>query len=137
MNAAERALVALLRLGGLLTGLAVFAVFLPADWMAATHEWLGLGVYPVAPITDYLARSLSAFYAAHGALLFVVASDVRRFRPLVLYCGGFGLVVGTLVLGIDLHADLPLWWTLVEGPWIVAIGGLILALARHIEQPAA
>jgi len=134
MNRAERALVALLRLGGALTGLAVFAVFLPSDWMAATHQRLGLGVYPAAPITDYLARSLSAFYAAHGALLFLVASDVRRFRPFVLYCGWFGVLGGALLLGIDLHAGLPDWWSLAEGPWVLATGAVILALARHIER---
>jgi len=135
LNAAERALVALLRLGGVLTGLAILAVFLPTEWMAATHHRLGLGAYPAAPITDYLARSLSAFYAAHGALLFLAASDVRRLRPLVAYVGWFGALFGALLLGIDLHAGLPTWWVAMEGPWVLAIGVVILALERRIESP--
>jgi hypothetical protein len=134
LKPAERSLVLLLRAGGVITGSAIFAVFLPDAWMASTHEQIGLGPFPASPITDYLARSLSLFYAAHGALLFVVASDIRRFRPVALYCGWFGVLGGGLILWIDLHAHLPLWWVLMEGPWVVAIGVLILLLARHVER---
>jgi len=31
----------------------------------------------------YLTRSLSAMYALHGALVFLVSLDVRRFLPVV------------------------------------------------------
>ena len=35
---------------------ATAAVFLPVEWMAAIHRWLGLGEFPDSPITIYLAR---------------------------------------------------------------------------------
>ena len=50
----------LLRLGGCLLLTAFVAVLLPVSWMAATHEWLGLGEFPRAPVVDYLARSVAA-----------------------------------------------------------------------------
>ena len=45
-----------LRLAGGILLLAFLAVFLPRGWMAAIHEWLGLGVFPQVPIVDYLTR---------------------------------------------------------------------------------
>jgi hypothetical protein len=56
--------------------------------MAATHRWLGLGEMPTGPVVEYLARSLSAFYAVMGALCLVVAADLERYRPLVRFLGG-------------------------------------------------
>jgi len=53
--------------------LATVAVFLPVSQMAIMHRWLGLGEFPDAPITIYLARSTSLLYAMHGAVMFYVA----------------------------------------------------------------
>jgi hypothetical protein len=69
-------------------------VFMPMSWMAATHRWLGLGEMPAGPIVEYLARSQSAFYALVGVLCLVMASDLDRYRPLVLL-DHLCLLVGT------------------------------------------
>jgi hypothetical protein len=45
----HRILVALLRLAGGVTATAFLAMFLPVEWMADTHRWLGLGEFPRAP----------------------------------------------------------------------------------------
>ena len=42
-----------------------------------------LGPFPTAPIVEYLARSLSAFYALHGVITLVISTDVPRYRPLI------------------------------------------------------
>ena len=60
-------LVFLLRLAGSVTASAFLAIFLPVEWMASTHRWLGLGEFPRAPVVDYLARSIAALYGFHGA----------------------------------------------------------------------
>jgi len=57
---------------------ALVPVFMPVSWMAGTHRWLGLGEMPTGPIVEYLARSLSAFYALVGALL---ADDRASYKP--------------------------------------------------------
>ena len=118
-------LVFLLRFGAVLTGSAFLAVFLPVDSMASTHRWLGLGEFPRTPIVDYLARSVAALYGFHGVLLFVISTDVLRYRALVWYVAAMNVVFGFMLLAIDLHAGLPAYWTAFEGPPVVIIGMLV------------
>jgi hypothetical protein len=40
---------------------------------------------PTGPVVEYLARSLSAFYALMGALCLVLTTDLERYRPLVRF----------------------------------------------------
>ena len=117
-----------LRCGGVLLTLAFTAVFLPTDSMAAIHTWLGLGAFPAAPITDYLARSISAIYGFHGVLLLIIAADPVRYDPIVRYLGITNILLGLTLLGIDLHAGLPPWWIAVEGPPVMALGVFLLYL---------
>lgn len=135
MNSSERVLQILLRIGGLTMLSAFFAIFLPVRWMAATHEWLGLGEFPEAPLVDYLTRSASLLYAWHGGLLLVISNDVRRYRPALRYLSITTVVGGLLLLGIDLHAGMPAYWTLAEGPPVVVIGCLLIWLVGKIERP--
>ena len=130
----EKVLVLLLRAGALMTGSAFFAIFLPETSMASAHESLGLGEFPAAPLSNYLTRSLSAMYAFHGGLLFVLSLNVRRFKPVVTYVGWATAALGVILLGIDLHAPMPAWWVFAEGPWVIAIGLVIAGLARRIES---
>jgi hypothetical protein len=124
----EQILKAVLRVTGVVTGLAVFAVLLPRDWMAAIHQWMGLGPYPEGVIVDYLARSLSAFYAILGGLLWVVAGDVRRYAAIITYLAWSGLVLGLVLLVVDLSLPMPLSWILSEAPIIFAVCIAILVL---------
>lgn len=132
-TASERLLVALLRLGAVLTGSAFFAVLMPEQSMAAVHQSLGLGEFPASPLTSYLTRSLSAMYAFHGALLFILATDVQRYRPAIIFLGWTTAIFGVALLGIDLRAPMPLWWTLIEGPSVIGIGLVLVGLARRLE----
>jgi len=125
-------LVLVLRFGGVLLTFAFAAVFLPAHSMATVHGRLGMGEFPAAPLTDYLARSVSALYGFHGALLFIVAGDPVRYERIVLYLGVANIVFGLMLFGIDVHAGLPLWWTVVEGPPVVGLGVLVLYLRSRL-----
>lgn len=133
MNSYERAIQVLLRIGGFTMLTALFAVFLPVRWMAETHEWLGLGTFPETPLVDYLTRSASLLYAWHGGLLLVASFNVRRYRPLLIYLGIATAIGGLILLGIDLHAGMPLYWTLWEGPPVSMIGLLMVWLTLRIE----
>lgn len=125
MNREERALQILLSVGGVVMLLATFAIFMPVSWMSATNDWLGLGPFTESPLVDYLTRSLSLLYAIHGGLLLVAATDIRRYRPLVLYLGIASVVAGVVLTGIDLHAGMPSYWTVGEGPFVTVAGLLI------------
>ena len=134
MTRSERGLTALLRFGGVLTGSALLAVFLPAETMASIHRALGLGALPEAPITDYLTRSLSAMYAFHGLVLLALSANVRRHLSVVHWVGWGTLALGALMIGIDLQAGMPMWWTLGEGPIVIVIGVAVLALGRAVRE---
>ena len=108
--------------------LAFGAVLLPAEWMAATHRWLGMGEFPDAPLTYYLVRSVSALYGVHGVLVLLVAGDPLRFQRIVRYLGVIDIVFGLMMLSIDLHSGMPAMWTMFEGPPLVGTGAVVLYL---------
>jgi hypothetical protein len=132
MTNSDKVLVILLRyLLGIPGLFALAAVFMPLSWMAATHRWLGLGEMPAAPVVEYLARSLSAFYALLGALCLVMASDVERYRPLVRFFGVALALLGVVFTAVDVVAGMPWWWTAFEGPPGLPVGALMFFLARR------
>jgi len=137
VNNEGRLLQILLRVGGITMLLATFAIFMPVSWMAGSHEWLGMGEFPESPLVDYLTRSISFLYAMHGGLLLIVAGNLQRYRPLLLYLGIATVAGGVLLTGIDLHADMPTWWTLAEGPPVALMGivitWLVLRSTSHDE----
>lgn len=130
MTKADKALIFLLWFLGVSALFALVAVFMPLSWMTATHHWLGLGEMPAAPIAEYLARSLSLFYALFGALCLVMAADLERYRPLVRFMGVAVVLMGSVMLGVDVAIGMPWWWSAFEGPPSVGFGALMFFLAR-------
>ena len=127
----------LLRVVGGVELFAIPFILFPFAWMGAVHDRvLGLGPLPDAPVVEYMARTLSAMYALHGAVVFRLSFDVPRFRPLIRLLGGLHLTLGLVVLGIDLTSGLPWWWVIGEGPGIAAGGLLVLALTRGADRDA-
>jgi hypothetical protein len=133
----ERTLAFVLRLNGAITALALLAVFMPLDWMADTHRRLGMGPLPGAPIVAYLARTVSFLYFVHGGLCLLLASDVRRFGPVITYVASVELAFAALLLWIDESAGMPRPWTWIEVPAVAAIGALILALRLRAARGGA
>jgi hypothetical protein len=126
-------LVGLLRFAGCVLLLAFGAMFLPQDWMASTHEWLGMGTFPRSPVVDYLTRSVAALYGFHGGLMLVVAGNPERYSGIVRYFAFLNVALGLILVGIDMHAGMPGWWTLGEGPPIIAFGIVIGVLSLKLE----
>ena len=81
-------------------------------------------------MVEYLAHSLSAFYAVMGALCLVLATDLERYRPLVRFLGVVFALMSVVFLGVDLSAGMPWWWTASEGPGGIVFGALLFVLAR-------
>ena len=134
----ERLLKLILQINGAVMATALIAVFLSHDQMAAIHEWLGLEEekFPEAIIVDYLARSLSAFYAIMGILYLVLARDVRAHASVITFMAWASICfgVGSIVIGLQL--GFPTWWTWGEGPFIILYGAAILWLQRKINTSA-
>jgi hypothetical protein len=119
-----------LRLTGTVEFAAFFAVIMPREWMAATHAWLGLGDMPDGPVFSFVIRQASFVYAMHGVLLWIVASDVVRYRPIVIYTGVGYFVAGPAFFLIDWISGTPWLWTVFDSVSCFALGVAILGLVK-------
>jgi hypothetical protein len=126
-----------LRFLGCLDLLALGAVLMPQRWMEAVAVRAGLEGLPPAPVVGYLARSASALYALHGAMILYVSCDVARHWGLIRFLAAAALVHGAVVFGIGAAEGMPLWWRLAEGPSFAATGAVVLLLQRRAERRAA
>ena len=111
-----RPLRVVLRVLGVTDMLAFIAVVMPTAWIHWGHQWSGLGEFPDAPISAYLARSASALYGLHGLMIIYMSFDVRRYWPLIRFMASIAVAHGIVMFGIDLAAGMPAWWTSFEGP---------------------
>ncbi len=136
MTGREKLFQALLRIIGTSSLFSIFAVMMPYDWMNAVHQWLGMGTLPNDPIVGYLARSLSAFYALLGGLLWVLSFDLRRYRTVLRYLGWGTFLFGLTLLVVDSVEHLPRFWRIGEGIFDAVFGLVILWLNRQVASPS-
>jgi hypothetical protein len=115
--------------------LALVAVVVPDRWIDSAHHWAGLGALPREPIVGYLARSTSALYALHGAMVVFISFDVSRYARLIRFMAWAALVHGAVILGIDVAQHMPEVWRYGEGPSFAAAGLVVLALQQRQLRP--
>ena len=115
-----------LRLAGTIEILAFIAVVMPRSWMEISHEWLGLGQMPHGPVLMFLIRQASYTYGMHGISLWVLAADVKRFRPLIILNGIAYLLAGPVFAVIDYTTGMPLWWTIEDAVGCGGLGAVLL-----------
>jgi hypothetical protein len=128
---AERFLALVLRINAGILVLALLAVFLPHEWMAAVHRRLFLDDFPSTPLIGYMTRSLSALYGFVGLVLWYASLDVRRYRPLIAFQAWVTVIFGVLMIGIDLGVGMPWPWTVGEGVAVIGLGALMGWLAER------
>ena len=125
-----RLLAALLRLEGTIEVLAFVAVVMPHAWMAATHRWLGMGDLSTFRLLDYMIRSVSLLYGLHGVLLLLLATDVVRFRLLIIYTAASYLLAAVAFAAIDLMNSMPWWWSVSEVGSVFSLALVLFWLLR-------
>jgi hypothetical protein len=127
-----------LRLAGVFEMLAFFAVIMPRSWMEISHEWLGLGQMPHGSVLMFLIRQASYTYGMHGISLWILARDVKRFRPLIILNGISYLLAAAVFWAIDYTSGMPLWWTIGDcaGCGLLGAGLLWCSLSSsRVEAP--
>src|SRR5436189_2903236 len=110
MRNAERWLKLLLLLFGLPPVFAFVPFLMPFRWMAAVHDWLGMGALPDKPIVDYLARYASGFSAFYGVLLLLLMTDVRRYAPVITLQAVAILLLSGGAAFFAWRSGMPSWW---------------------------
>ncbi len=135
MSRAEKTLAVMLRVIGAVELMALLAAVMPFACMAAVHDRLGVpGQLFDSPITGYLTRSLSLFWAANGAVLIGLSFGVRRHLAAIRLLATVGFVFGATLLVLDLALGLPTSWTASEGPFIMVMCGVTLWLVGRIGR---
>jgi len=135
MPMANRLLRLVLRVTGSALLLALPFALVPRTWHEAIHEWIGLGPYPEGPVVDYLVRSVSGMYVLSGAFCWLVATDVRRYGPMVRFLGWTSIAFGVLMTVVDVMLGLPWWWIAGEGPEAIVLGAILIVLERAASAP--
>ena len=115
-------------------------VIVPVDWIDAWHVWLGLGPMPDDAMLRFVIRGAAFAQAGIGVLMWIMATDVVRFRPLVIACGWIYLIGGPAFYWIEIVAGMPLSWCLFDSISCFIAGASLLALslpqATGATQPA-
>ena len=121
----------LLRLAGSIELLAFLAVVMPRSWMEIAHTWLGLGEMPNGAIIMFMIRQASYTYGMHGVSLWVIASNVERFRLLIILNAISFLIAAPVFFLIDQTSGMPFWWTLGDTFGCGSFGAALLWLSRR------
>ncbi|HEV2835634.1 MAG TPA: hypothetical protein VGW58_09975 [Pyrinomonadaceae bacterium] len=121
----------LLRIAGAFELLAFISVVMPRSWMEISHAWLGMGKMPDGPLIMFMIRQASYTYGMHGISLWVIASNVERFRSLVVFNGIAFLLAAPVFFFIDYTSGMPLWWTLGDTVACGSFGAALLWLTRR------
>lgn len=125
----QRLLVWLLRLAGTVEIFAFIAVVMPRSWMETSHAWLGMGEMPKGALLIFMIRQASYTYGVHGLSLWLIASDVERFRSFVIFNGIAFLIAAPVFFLIDLTSGMPLWWTVSDPLSCGLLGAALLWLS--------
>lgn len=132
----ERWLKIVLRITGTFLLPALVAVVMPRSWIGWAHRQLGLGELAGGVLTEYLARSLSAFYAVVGGLLWLLSCDVRRYLPVIRYIAATWLALGMAVVAILApHANQSFYRLIVcdaAAAWMCSLAMLLLAMKASL-----
>lgn len=129
---AEKQLSGYLRVLGIITMTAVFAVVMPFHWMDAISGWLTGWGMPNTPVINYLARGLSLMYVFFGVMVFRLSFSPSRHLEILKFLGQAGVIFGIAMTALDPAIGLPWQWTLAEGPATILINLLLLYLVRRV-----
>lgn len=117
-----------LRLIAVLQILTTGICFIPEDSLSWFYAWAGLGQMPHVPFLLYVIRGAAYCQGAIGVWLWVIASDVVRYRPLVITTAVIYLVAAPVFYVIHVIAGMPRWWAVMDTVSCFLMGGILLAL---------
>jgi hypothetical protein len=108
--------------------LTVGLCFVPESGFADLYAWAGLGHMPHLPFLRYVIRGASYCQGAIGVLLWIVGSDVVRYRPLVIATGAIYLAAAPAFWVIHVFAGMPRWWAVMDTAACFLMGAALLVL---------
>ncbi len=123
----------LLKTAGAISFVTLGAVFAPDYALGKLHWLLGMGRLPESALLRYLAAGGSFVYIITGLLMWVMAGDVVRYRPMIVLSAWIVLVAAPIYWLINTQAGMPLWWAWMDTLACLAFG-IALLWACHAKQ---
>ncbi len=114
-----------LRIIAIVQMLTFAVVLMPEAWLAAWHAWLGMGVMPDNAVLRYVIRGAAFAQGGVGVLVWVIATDVVRYRPLVITTAALCLFAAPAYYFIDATAGMPRFWCLFDFAYCLLAGGAL------------
>lgn len=107
--------------------LPTFSAVIAPDYVLGKLNWLlGLGKLPDSVLLRYLGSGGSFVYVLTGVLMWVMAGDVVRYRPIIVLCAWIMLAAAPIYLYIDTHTGMPWWWMMMDTETCLVFGALLL-----------
>ena len=101
---------------------------IPIAWIASWHTWLGLGHLPNDALLRYGIRGGAFVQACIGVLLWIIATDVVRYYPLVIAAGIIYIISGPAFYFIDSNVGMPHFWCIFDAVSCFLVGAVLLTL---------
>jgi hypothetical protein len=127
-TARERSIANFLRFLAICELLLFSITFMPESWLAAFHAWLGLGHLPDSVFLQYITRGATLCQGAIGAALWIMSTDVIRYRPLVIVTAVALLIASPGFYIIDTVSGMPLAAKIWDCTACFLAGATLLAL---------
>jgi len=110
--------------------------FVPERVLEFLYAWVGFGHMPDLPFLRYVIRGASYCQGAIGIFLWVIATDVVRYRPLVVATGAIYLAAAPVFWTIHVMAGMPRWWAIMDTTSCFLMGSalLVLCFCLHRER---
>lgn len=121
-----RAIGNLLRFLAICWVLSGLAFCLPLTWINSFLGQVGMDPVPVALLMNYVLRGAGLMQVALGALIWVVATDVVRYRPIVVTIIAVHLAAAPTFFLMDSMIGMPFWWRVMDLMCGVLSGGIPL-----------
>lgn len=125
-----------LRLVAILQVLTALVAFIPEKLLAVFQLQIGLGPLPHLPLFLYVLRGAAYCQGGIGVLLWIIAGDVVRYRPLMVATGMIYLIAGPAFYWIHVESGTPIWWAILDSVSCFVIGIVVLLQARRLNATA-
>lgn len=126
----------LLKAAGAISLVTISAVFAP-DYVLGKLNWfLGMGKLPDSVLLRYLGAGGSFVYVVTGILMWMMAGDVVRYRPMIVLSAWICVAAGPIYWYINTHTGMPGWWMAMDAMSCLAFG-LVLLWACHARPRSA
>jgi hypothetical protein len=116
----------ILRTACLISLLTLGTVFAPEYVLGKLHWFLGMGKLPDSALLRYLGSGGSFVYIITGVLMWMMAADVVRYRPMIVLSAWITLAAAPIFAYVNIHTGTPRWWMLMDTVTCLVFGAALL-----------